>query len=117
MMMKTAFWTLVLVTLWLSLIPADQVPSSLHFWDKAQHALGFAGLAVTGLLAYPSYARRVILGLALLGVGIEVAQWLTGWRQGDWVDWAADCTGLGVGAFGLRLAPVGKGRFTSKLTT
>jgi len=92
-----SFWTLMLVTLWLSLIPADQIPSPLHFWDKAQHAIGFVGLAVTGLLAYPGRVSRVLLGLALFGIGIEVAQWLTGWRQGDWVDWVADCLGLGIG--------------------
>ncbi len=113
---KTAFWTLVLVTLWLSLIPGERVPSPLHFWDKAQHAVGFAGLAVTGLLAYPGQARRVLLGLALLGIGIEVAQWLTGWRQGDWVDWVADCAGLVVGTGGLRLALMGTHRLISRAT-
>jgi hypothetical protein len=56
--------------------------------DKAQHALGFAGLAFLGLMAYPGRVRvRVLmLGLALFGAGIELAQWLTGWRQGDWQD-------------------------------
>ena len=44
-----------------------------------------------GLMAYPVRARTVLLSLALLGDGIEVAQWLTGWRTGDWQDWIADC--------------------------
>jgi VanZ family protein len=35
--------------------------------------------------------------LVLLGAGIELAQWLTGWRQGDWQDWIADCVGLVMG--------------------
>jgi len=98
---KVSFWTLVLVTLWLSLIPAEQVPSAFHFWDKAQHALGFAGLAVTGLLAYPGHLRRVLVGLALFGIAIEVTQWLTGWRQGDWQDWVADCVGLVMGGVAM----------------
>jgi len=98
----SAFWrwsfgALVLVTLWLSLIPADQVPSQLHFWDKAQHALGFAALGLLGLMAYPGRLRGVMISLMLLGAGIECAQWMTGWRQGDWQDWVADCVGLLLG--------------------
>jgi VanZ family protein len=100
---RWSFWLLVLVTLWLSLIPADQVPSTFHFWDKAQHALGFAAMALLGLMAYPDRIRLLMLGLVLLGAGIEVAQWMTGWRQGDWLDWLADCVGLVMGAAVWRL--------------
>lgn len=100
---KASFWALVLITLWLSLVPAEQVPSAFHFWDKAQHALGFTGLAFLGLMAYPRQLRKLIFGLLLLGAGIEVAQWLTGWRQGDWQDWAADCVGLTIGAVAWHL--------------
>jgi len=96
---KTLFWTLVLATLWLSLIPGDQVPLPLHFWDKAQHALSFAALAFLGLLAYRGCSKPLIIGLMLLGAGIECAQWLTGWRQGDWLDWLADCVGLLAGSW------------------
>ncbi len=32
----------------------------------------------------------------MLGVGIEYAQHLTGWRQGDWADWLADCVGVAI---------------------
>lgn len=93
----SCFWLLLLATLWLSLIPVDQVPSAFNFWDKAQHAFGFMALAFTGLLGYPSRVRPVLLGLVVLGVGIEYAQYLTGWRQGDWADWLADCVGVAVG--------------------
>jgi VanZ family protein len=100
---RWSFWALVLVTLLLSLVPAEQVPSALHFWDKAQHALGFAGLVFLGLMAYPNRIRLLLLSLLLLGAGIEVAQWLTGWRQGDWQDWLADCAGLVLGSIAWRL--------------
>lgn len=95
---RWSFWLLTLLTLWLSLIPVDQVPTVLSFWDKAQHAFGFAVLAFLGLLGYPGRIRSLMFGLALLGVVIECAQWLTGWRFGDWQDWLADCVGC---AFGL----------------
>jgi VanZ family protein len=94
---KCTFWVLVLVTLWLALNPADQVPTAFQFWDKAQHALGFAGLALLGILSFPGRIRLLIFGLVLFGAGIECTQWLTGWRQGDWVDWVADCVGLVMG--------------------
>lgn len=109
---RWSLWSLLLVTLWLSLIPADQVPAQLNFWDKAQHALGFAGLAFLGLMAYPGRIPKLMLSLMLFGVGIEVTQWLTGWRQGDWQDWVADCVGLLLGYTAWRL-----GRLLVKTST
>ena len=100
---RLSFWSLTLITLWLSLIPADQVPSAFHFWDKAQHSLGFAGLAFLGMMAYPNSIRMLMFYLVLVGAGIEVAQWMTGWRQGDWQDWIADCVGLVMGGVTWRL--------------
>ncbi len=100
---RSSFWLLVLATLWLSLIPADLVPKAFSFWDKAQHAFGFAVLAFSGLLAHPNSIRSLILGLALFGVAIECAQWLTGWRFGDWQDWVADCAGIAFGYVAWRV--------------
>lgn len=100
---KSSFWLLVLITLWLSLVPGDRVPSVFNFWDKAQHALGFAALAFLGLLGYPGRFASLMIGLALFGAGIECAQWVTGWRQGDWQDWVADCVGMVAGAVSWRL--------------
>ncbi len=94
---KVAFSALVVLTTVMSLMPNEQVPSSLVFWDKAQHTLGFAALVVLGLLAYPLAVPRVLAGLLLFGAGIECAQALTGWRQGDWMDWLADAVGIALG--------------------
>jgi VanZ family protein len=94
---RVSFWLLVLVTLCLSLIPVAHVPTAFSFWDKAQHAFGFAVLAFSGLLAYPKRIPALMFGLALFGAAIECAQWLTGWRFGDWQDWVADCVGVAFG--------------------
>jgi VanZ family protein len=94
---KTTFWALVLATLWLSLVPAEHIPSAFNFWDKAQHALGFAALAYCGLAGYARRTSRVVLGLVVFGMAIEVLQHLSGWRHGDWLDWVADCAGLSMG--------------------
>jgi VanZ family protein len=101
---RGSFWTLLVLTLWLSLVPVNQLPPEFHFWDKAQHALGFAALAFSGLLSYPGRTRQLMVGLMLFGIGIECAQELTGWRQGDWADWVADCVGLLIGSLTLQVA-------------
>lgn len=101
---KAAFWVLVLATLWLSLMPAERIPSTFRFWDKAQHALGFAALAYSGLMGYARQARLVVLGLVVFGIAIEVTQHLSGWRHGDWLDWVADCAGLLTGYAAWRVA-------------
>lgn len=82
----------------LSLTPVEHLPPQVFdLWDKAQHAFGFAVLAVLGVLAYPRRPVGWVLGLLALGAGIEVAQSLTGWRYGDMADWVADAAGVVVG--------------------
>jgi VanZ family protein len=97
-MPKLAFWLACATVAVLSLLPADQLPTGLFdWWDKAQHALAFAGLSLLGLWAYPRRSGRVIVGLLALGAGIEVAQAATGWRIGEAADLLADAVGIGVG--------------------
>ncbi len=92
---KTTFWLALLVLTTLSLMPTGLLPPQVFsLWDKAQHALGFGGLTLLGLLAYPH--QRVRLPLLLLAHGglIEVAQAATGWRYGEWMDLLADAVGI-----------------------
>lgn len=91
------FWALVCLTVVMSLLPVEQLPQEVHFWDKAQHALGFAALGFLGLQVGTRRPLRMGVALALLGLAIEWAQSLTGWRQGDWQDWLADVVGLVLG--------------------
>lgn len=94
---RLLFWALVCVTVVMSLLPVEQLPQAAHFWDKAQHALGFAALAFMGLQVGARRPLGTLVALAVLGMGIEGAQSLTGWRQGDWQDWLADVVGLALG--------------------
>lgn len=102
-MRKIVFWCALLTGVVLSLVPGPMVPSGIQFWDKAQHSLGFFGLTGLCLLAYP---RKTFLhigwAMLLLGGFIEVAQWTTGWREGDWLDLMADAVGIAC-ALGLWL--------------
>ena len=98
------FWLACLVVLAAALTPGKYLPSIIFdWWDKAQHALAFAGLAGLGLIAYPSRTTRVLVGLLPLGAGIELAQAATGWRNGDVLDWLADVVGLMLG-YGMYLS-------------
>lgn len=94
-----AFWALVVLTAALSWTPVQHLPQQVFdLWDKAQHALGFAALAYSGLSAYPRRPLRLALGLLAYGVLIEWVQSATGWRHGDVADWLADALGVAVGA-------------------
>lgn len=93
------FWAAVAAVVALSLVPVAQLPpQAFSVWDKAQHALGFVLLALLGAMAYPRHWGRLWPALLCLGVGIELAQSATGWRQGDALDWLADAVGVSVGA-------------------
>ena len=65
-----------------------------NWWDKAQHALAFGVLTLLGFAAFPAHGARVVLGLVLYGVGIELAQRAVGWRYGEWQDVVADSVGV-----------------------
>ena len=92
---RVAFWACLLGVVVLSLTPVQQLPPQvLNLWDKAQHAGGFAVLTLLGLWAYPQRAVTLLAAMLALGVGIEVAQSVTGWRYGDVADWVADAVGV-----------------------
>ncbi|WP_439587301.1 VanZ family protein [Hydrogenophaga sp.] len=98
-MIRALFWLSVIGIGIASLVPVAMLPPQpFNIWDKAQHTLAFAWLAVLGLLSYPKHAPRVALGLLLFGGVIELAQAATGWRYGEWADLAADGVGIGLGA-------------------
>ena len=94
---KTTFWLTLLVLTTLSLMPTGLLPPQVFsLWDKAQHALGFGGLTLLGLLAYPHQRAQLPLLLLAHGGLIEVAQAATGWRYGEWMDLLADAVGIAV---------------------
>ena len=85
-----------MITILLSLVPVALLPQAFNWWDKAQHALGFAVITGLGLLAYPKARGWLPWGLLRLGGCIELAQAASGWRHGDWLDLLADAVGIGV---------------------
>lgn len=98
-------WGLVAVVVYASLMPAPPLPG-FSAADKVAHVAGYAGLMLWFVQLYqrPAYGR-VALALVTLGVGLEVAQGLTGYRSFDYWDMAANGLGVVV-AWGLGLTPV-----------
>ena len=91
----------------LSLMPASlSLPST--GWDKSNHMLGFAVLAVLGHFAWPGRRWPMLLGLLAYGGLIEVLQSFTPDRFAEVGDLVADGAGLLAGealtALYMRLA-------------
>ncbi len=101
---RICFWGAIGVVLFFSLLPAEHLPSiAFDIWDKTQHALGFVTLGVLGVWAYKQAPKPVLLGLIVYGAVIELLQSLTGWRNGDWLDWLADTIGVAMAYLLVRL--------------
>ena len=104
-----AFWLACLAVGAMSLTPVQHLPPQVFdIWDKAQHAAGFAVLALLGRLAYPKALTRLMLGLLSYGAAIEIAQAATGWRSGDVQDWLADAIGVVAGLALCAAWPLGR---------
>jgi VanZ family protein len=85
----------MLVMTVLFLVPHEFVSGAIFdWWDKAQHALAFGVLMLLGYFAYPKYFWRLVIGLTVYGVVIELIQSWAGWRQGDVMDALADMVGV-----------------------
>jgi VanZ family protein len=105
-MKKAAFWICFLALNVLALSPAPYLPplEVFNWWDKAQHAIGFGTLAVLAVLAYPHVSKlRISCLLMLQGVLIEVLQYFSGYRYGDWQDAVADGVGVLLGLMLVRV--------------
>ena len=93
---RLAFAAALLAVTVLSLLPPRHLPQvAVDVWDKAQHALAYAGLALLAWAGWPR-APWAVVAAALLahGAAVELAQQASGWRQGDPLDWLADAVGL-----------------------
>ena len=95
---RWAFWACTLAVLVLALMPIVPHIMPSTGWDKSNHMLAFAVLAVLGLWAYPGRMVVLLLGLLAYGGLIEVLQSFTPHRFAEWADVLADALGLIVGA-------------------
>ena len=93
---RAAFALCAVSVLVLSLLPPSQeLPTT--GWDKSNHMLGFAVLAVLGHFAWPGRRWPMLLGLLTYGGLIEVLQSFTPDRFAEVGDLVADGVGLLAG--------------------
>jgi VanZ family protein len=93
---RWAFGTCAAAVLALALLP--RVPPMVSTgWDKGNHMLAFATLAVLGLWAYPRRSALLLAGLLAYGGLIEILQSFTPNRVAEWPDLVADALGLLLG--------------------
>lgn len=107
---KPLFWALVVGAYVAAILPSRQAPD-LGAGDKINHIAAFLALTLVGRTAYRQKpAWRLILGLSLFGVLIELTQAIPLLQRDASVwDWAADSAAilaaLGIAASIERRAP------------
>ena len=102
------WWLAVVVVLVVCLVPAPDLPITPPGGDKVEHFLAYFLLAASAVQLYQGRRAlwRVAIGLGLLGIGIEWAQYaFTTTRAMDPWDAVADMLGVGAG-FATLLTPL-----------
>jgi VanZ family protein len=107
----TLGWILVGSIFYLSLTPKP--PSSgIQFGDKIGHFIAYASL-MFWWSRLASQRCRLALIFVLMGLTIEILQSLSGFRQGDIYDMAANTLGVGFGWLAAQLIFRHHGRFSA----
>jgi len=93
---RLAFFVSLVTVLVLSLLPTG--PEVLTTgWDKTNHLVAFAVLALLGCWSFPGRARATLPALLAYGGLIELLQSLTAYRFAEWADLLADGIGIVLG--------------------
>ncbi|NWL79038.1 teicoplanin resistance protein VanZ [Pseudomonas taiwanensis] len=95
---------LVLLVILVAGLSSEPVPEAFDNQDKLHHWAGFACLALSASLAFPS-TRLVWLFIwtLLVSMGIELGQALLPLRTASWADIAANVLGVLSGSFAALL--------------
>ncbi len=96
---KFAFSIGLVSVIVLSLLPQETLPET-GMWDKMNHALAYAVLAVLGGFGFKGWRSLLMvgIGLVLLGAGLELAQSVISYRDGSITDALANFVGVAIGS-------------------
>jgi VanZ family protein len=96
------WWTAVLLVVVVELLPAILLPQVPVGGDKFEHLLGYGALAFAAVQLFERRGLwRVGIGLAVLGMALEIAQGtLTTTRSFDLADELANTAGVLLGLLG-----------------
>jgi VanZ family protein len=112
MIYRGVFSIVLLATIGLALYPDLKLP---NHWlaggqtDRVYHVAAFAVLAVLAGFAW-RLRTSLVIGLAMLAVGIEAAQILAPGRRADALDLMASLVGLALGVSAVRLMKSARNR-------
>jgi VanZ family protein len=88
---------LVALVIWGSLMRnPPQVELPIPQFDKLEHFGAYLLMTAWFAAAYPGRKRGLWIAAAFIALGglIEILQGLSGYRDAEWLDWAADCLGV-----------------------
>lgn len=91
------FWACAFAVLVLALAPDTDNVIPGTGWDKSNHVLAFAVLAVFGCRAYASRTLAILVGLVCYGVILEVLQAFTPYHFAQFNDVVGDVFGIVLG--------------------
>jgi VanZ family protein len=95
-LLRIAFYATAALVAVLSLVPSGALPPT-SIGDKVEHVIAYAVLGLLGAASSERGVMRVILGLAVFGVAIEMLQTFSPGRAPDPLDVVADIAGAGLG--------------------
>ena len=89
-------WSLVMIVIILSLIPAPAITQTFRYVDKISHMFSYFVLMGWFAQIYHSSRQRLyyLIGFVLLGMGLEILQDFGGIRHADWLDACANSIGV-----------------------
>ncbi len=99
-------WLGLAAIFWLSLAPLPEGTLAVPGSDKLAHFLAWAGVSLWFLLLVRQRQQHKlwVLAFVLTDGLIEVVQSFTAYRSGDWLDFAANSSGILAAWWGLPVA-------------
>ncbi len=108
MWFRVLFIALLSFPIVVSLLPIEYTPPTFDIWDKILHVVTYMLVASVGALAFQGPGRwwQLVLGLACLGILLEVGQGFVPGRYPEVADGIANALGAACGVAGFHLMQV-----------